>query len=165
MFGPLYHCMNIREGSRAVHITLNDKERSLENYRLDEQVGFILRKANQRHTAIFAGLIPGDLTPMQFAAMARLGELGECSQNRLGRLIAIDAATIKGVVDRLVARNLVATRSDPSDRRRTIVALSAEGRELSVSALEAAGKITEATLEPLNGQERRSLLALLSKIA
>lgn len=134
-------------------------------YKLDEQVGFILRKANQRHTAIFAGLIPGDLTPMQLAAMAKLNELDECSQNRLGRLVAIDAATIKGVVDRLVARNLVTTRPDASDRRRTIVALSPAGRELAADAFSAARKITDATLEPLSADERSTLLSLLSKIA
>lgn len=134
-------------------------------YKLDDQVGFILRKANQRHTAIFAGLIPGDLTPMQLAAMAKLNELGECSQNRLGRLVAIDAATIKGVVDRLVARNLVTTRPDASDRRRTIVALSPAGRDLAADAFNAARKITDATLEPLTAEERNTLISLLSKIA
>ncbi len=133
-------------------------------YKLDAQVGFLLRKANQRHTAIFAGLIPGDLTPMQLAAMAKLAEQEECSQNRLGRLIAIDAATIKGVVDRLAARDLVSTRPDVSDRRRTIVTLTEAGRELCQTAFTAAKKITEATLEPLTKEEQRQLLALLAKI-
>ncbi len=134
-------------------------------YKLDEQIGFLLRKANQRHTAIFASMIPGDLTPMQLAAMAKLTELGSCSQNRLGRLIAIDAATIKGVVDRLSARGLVSTEPDASDRRRTIVALTPSARELSQEAFTAAKKITEATLEPLTREEQRQLLALLSKIS
>ncbi len=135
------------------------------NYKLDQQIGFILRKANQRHTAIFASMIPGDLTPMQLAAMAKLNELGECSQNRLGRLVAIDAATIKGVVDRLAARGLLTTRPDATDRRRTIVSLSPTGRELSTEAFETAKRITAATLEPLTGDEQRLLLSLLSKIA
>ena len=69
-------------------------------YRLQEQVGFILRKAHQRHVAIFAAHI-GDLTPPQFAALAKLNDVGETSQNQLGALIAMDAATIKGVIDRL----------------------------------------------------------------
>ncbi|RVA83955.1 MarR family transcriptional regulator, partial [Mesorhizobium sp. M7A.F.Ca.CA.001.08.2.1] len=37
-----------------------------QDYLLQEQVGFILRKAHQRHVAIFAAHI-GDLTPPQFA--------------------------------------------------------------------------------------------------
>ena len=81
------------------------------DYRLDEQVGFVLRKASQRHIAIFARSI-SDLTPPQFAALAKLHEVGATSQNQLGVLIATDAATIKGVIDRLNARNLVTLAKD-----------------------------------------------------
>ena len=35
------------------------------DYRLQEQVGFALRKANQRHLAIFAAQI-GEMTPPRF---------------------------------------------------------------------------------------------------
>ena len=43
-------------------------------YHLQEQIGFVLRKANQRHLAIFSARI-GDLTPPQFAALATAGQL------------------------------------------------------------------------------------------
>ena len=58
-----------------------------EDYRLEEQVGFVLRKAHQRHLAIFTRQI-SDLTPPQFAALAKLHEVGATSQNQLGALIA-----------------------------------------------------------------------------
>ena len=90
-------------------LKLVDAEPDDEGYRLQEQVGFILRKAHQRHVAIFASRI-GDLTPPQFAALARLREAGDTSQNQLGALVAMDAATIKGVIDRLKARGLVGVR-------------------------------------------------------
>lgn len=70
-------------------------------YVLDEQIGFLLRVAMQRHTSIFTGRMVEGLTQTQFAALAKLYEVGPCSQNQLGRLIYLDAATIKGVVDRL----------------------------------------------------------------
>ena len=74
-------------------------------YRLDEQVGFVLRQAQQRHTTLFSELMIEDLTPTQWAALAKLAERGPQSQNQLGRLTAMDAATIKGVIERLtVAR-------------------------------------------------------------
>ena len=56
-------------------------------YVLDEQVGFLLRVAMQRHTAIFTGRMVEGLTQTQFAALAKLYEVGSCSQNHLGRLI------------------------------------------------------------------------------
>ena len=43
-----------------------------------------------------------EVTTTQFAALAKLAEQGPLSQNQLGRATAMDAATIKGVVGRLV---------------------------------------------------------------
>jgi DNA-binding MarR family transcriptional regulator len=97
-------------------------------YRLQDQIGFILRKAHQRHVAIFASKI-GDLTPPQFAALAMLAEVGETSQNQLGQLIAMDAATVKGVVDRLASRGYVTVAKDSGDKRRLLVTPTPAGRE------------------------------------
>ncbi len=88
------------------------------DYRLQEQIGFVLRKAHQRHVAIFAAGI-ADLTPPQFAALAKLADVGETSQNHLGQLIAMDAATVKGVIDRLKGRGLVALSRHAGDKRRS----------------------------------------------
>ena len=139
-------------------------EKALRNYALEDQVGFLLRLANQRHTAIFAaGMIDG-LTPTQFAALAKLRANGPCSQNRLGRLISVDAATIKGVIDRLAARGLIKRTQDPKDRRRRAVTLSETGRETAERAVLAATAITEATLVPLGPKERVALIKLLRVI-
>ena len=102
-------------------------------YRLDDQVGFLLRRVNQRHLAVFAAVIP-EVTTTQLAALAKLAELGPMSQNQLGRATAMDAATIKGVVGRLVTRRLVTTVPSEEDRRRLIVDLTPEGRALFVGA-------------------------------
>jgi DNA-binding MarR family transcriptional regulator len=133
-------------------------------YLLDEQVGFLLRHASQRHTAIFAARMIEDLTPTQWAALARLKERGPCSQNLLGRLTAMDAATIKGVVDRLVARGLAETHSDPQDSRRLTIALTQAGGELVARATPAAQEITQTTLAPLSASERRAIVKLLAKL-
>src|SRR5674476_1692447 len=93
-------------------------------YALDEQIGFLLRVAMQRHTAILTSRMIEALTQTQFAALAKLHEVGPCSQNHLGRLIYLDAATIKGVVDRLGARGFITALNDPNDRRRRAVALT-----------------------------------------
>ena len=134
-----------------------------EGYRLDDQVGFLLRRVNQRHLALFTEVIP-EVTTTQLAALARLAELGPLSQNQLGRATAMDAATIKGVVGRLVRRRLVVTVPSPEDRRRLVVDLTPEGRalfaELAARGLEASRR----TLEPLTTAERERFLALLRKL-
>jgi DNA-binding MarR family transcriptional regulator len=135
-----------------------------QRYLLDEQVGFLLRQASQRHTAIFAARMIEDLTPTQWAALARLNERGPCSQNLLGRLTAMDGATIKGVVDRLVSRGLAETRPDAQDTRRLTIALSGTGRDLVERGMPAAREITERTLAPLSANERRTIGKLLGKL-
>jgi len=133
-------------------------------YVLDEQVGFLLRVAMQRHTSIFMSQMVGDLTQPQFAALAKLSEVGPCSQNHLGRLIFLDASTIKGIVDRLQLRGLVATCDDPSDKRRRAVTLTDKGRRIAADATSVAAKITKKTLAPLTGEEQKAVLKLLRKL-
>jgi DNA-binding MarR family transcriptional regulator len=133
-------------------------------YRLNEQVGFLLRVAMQRHTAIFMARIPRGLTQTQFAALAKLYEVGRCSQNQLGRLIYLDAATTKGVVDRLKARGFVAIGNDAKDRRRRAIALTERGRTTAEAAIKVARRITRHTLTPLTAAEQKSVIGLLKKL-
>lgn len=136
----------------------------LDDYALDDQVGFRLRLAMQRHTAIFFSHMVQDLTQTQFAVVARLWESGACSQNELGRLAGIDSATIGGVVQRLQAGGVVRTEPHPSDRRRLNVMLTDSGRKTVEDAIRRAWISNEQTLEPLSPGERRTLIRLLRKI-
>jgi MarR family transcriptional regulator, lower aerobic nicotinate degradation pathway regulator len=133
-------------------------------YVLDEQAGFLMRVAMQRHTSIFTSRMIEGLTQTQFAALAKLYEVGPCSQNYLGRLIYLDAATIKGVVDRLHLRGFVTTLNDPKDRRRRAVALTDRGRQVTEAAMLVAAEITAATLTPLTADEQRLIAKLLRKL-
>ena len=133
-------------------------------YALDGQIGFLLRQAQQRHTSIFARMMLDDVTPTQWATLAKLHEIGGCSQNLLGRHVAMDAATIKGVVDRLLARDLVVVAADPTDSRRLTIDLSETGRDFVQRALPIAAAITEETIAPLDAEERDLLLSLLARI-
>ena len=134
-------------------------------YRLEDQIGFVIRKAAQRHAAIFAKLMIEQLTPTQWAALVKINELKAVSQNRLGRETAMDVATIKGVVDRLIKRNLLAIRTDPVDSRRNLIRLTAAGRRFVRSGTPAAMRITEDTWKRLTFGERQMLLELLRKIS
>jgi DNA-binding MarR family transcriptional regulator len=134
-------------------------------YILDDQVGFVLRQAQQRHTNIFASLMIEELTPTQWAVLAKLRECGPCSQNLLGRQTAMDAATIKGVIDRLTKRGITITAADPLDGRRLLVAMTPEGERICERAEPMAERITAATLEPLTSTERATFIALLRRLA
>lgn len=134
-------------------------------YNLDQQVGYLLRLASQRHAAIFQAHTLEGLTAQQFAALVRIGEEVEVSQNRLGRLAAMDVATIKGVADRLRQKGLTETRPDPDDKRRTLISLTGAGRALLDRMITQGRRISEETLASLDRDERERLLELLKKLA
>ena len=134
-------------------------------YVLDDQVGFLLRVALQRHTSIFTTRMIEGMTQTQFAALAKLHEVGPCSQNHLGRLIYLDAATIKSVVDRLGARGFITALNDPNDRRRRAVALTDRGRQVTEAAQLVAAEITAAMLAAFSEDEQGLVAQLLRKLA
>lgn len=134
-------------------------------YLLEDQVGHLLRRAHQRHTAIFqANIADQQLTPLQFAALMKLADVGEASQNHLGRLTAMDAATMQGVIKRLIARGLIARRPDPDDRRRLLLTLTDDGHVLVDVATARGHRISDETLEPLSPSERQTFLKLLRRL-
>jgi MarR family transcriptional regulator, lower aerobic nicotinate degradation pathway regulator len=134
-------------------------------YKLDMQIGFRLRVALQQHTDIFFKTMEFGLTQAQFAAMARLYETGPCSQNQLGRLAALDSASIVGVVSRLKARKFISTRKSVDDRRRVIVELTPAGRQTVRKAVRLGQKANAQTLSVLTASQQRQLIELLLILA
>lgn len=146
--------------SSAVQTVIDD------GYRVEEQIGFILRKAHQRATSIFETLMDGfDITPTQFTTLIKLLEEGEVSQNRLGRMAAMDPATTFGVISRLKKRNLITQRTDPNDARRVLLRLTNDGVFQTGRMCDVAADVSTQTLAPLSQRERATLLRLLEKIS
>jgi DNA-binding MarR family transcriptional regulator len=135
-------------------------------YRLEDQVGFLLRRAYQRASSNLIDRIGGyDLTAPQFATLARLHERGVLSQNLLGRLVAMEPANIRDVVLRLKKRGLVTTRPSPVDGRLILVGLSAAGKSLVAKLLPIEIECTARTLARFSADERTLLYEMLGRLA
>jgi DNA-binding MarR family transcriptional regulator len=139
----------------------------VDGYVLERQIGHLLRRAHQRATAIFLAELgeAHGVTPTQFAALVKLRDLGEQSQNELGRRTAMDPATIQGVIRRLAARRLIERSGDPSDRRRTTLRLSKRGLALVARTIPLGAQVSAKTLAPLSATERERFLRLLARLA
>lgn len=136
-----------------------------ESYDFSEQVGHLLRRAYQRHTALFQQTIPDtQLTAAQFVVLCAIRDCGACSLSLIVKHTAIDQATIRGVIDRLKVRKLVCVRHDEMDRRKVLVSLTEAGERLVESMVPFAFEITEKTFEGFNPAERMALLYLLNKM-
>jgi DNA-binding MarR family transcriptional regulator len=135
------------------------------SYRLEAQIGFVLRRAHQKATGIFNAVM-GEfgITPTQFAALAKLDDVGRASQNELGRLTAMDPATIWGVINRLIRQGYVAQSPDPDDARLVMVELTGEGRKATLRMKAVAAEVSRETLRPFTDEEAKQLLALLGRL-
>ena len=141
------------------------QESAIQDYDFSEQVGHLLRRAYQRHTALFQQLIPDtQLTAAQFVVLCAVRDAGACSLSQIVKHTAIDQATVRGVIDRLKTRKLLAVRHNESDRRKVLVSLTPAGERLVQSMVPFAFDISEKTFQGFNPAERMALVYLLKKM-
>src|ERR1700751_716216 len=81
----LSRCANVAKGP--------SKSRTAPTFIVENQVGFLVRAVSQRNHVVFTRLMVAGLTRVQFAVLAKLLEIGSCSQNELGRLTLLDRAS------------------------------------------------------------------------
>ena len=138
---------------------------TLDSFVVEHHVGYLLRRAHQRHVSIFtAAMARSELTPTQFTALLKTAQLGKVTQNLLGRHAAMDPATIQGVVKRLIARGLISQGRDKMDRRTVVLEATEAGVALIAGVVASARAAHEAALAPLSAAERVQLLGLLHRI-
>ena len=135
-------------------------------YEFSEQVGHLMRRAYQRHVAIFQQTIPDSrLTGAQLSVLCALTDHGAMSMSEICRVTAIDLATMRGVIERLKARELDTAEADSVDRRKVIVGLTEAGAALLHETVPAARRVSELTTAMLNPAEQLALKYLLRKMA
>jgi DNA-binding MarR family transcriptional regulator len=142
-----------------------DSQAETADYQFSEQVGHLLRRAYQRHVALFQQTIPdSQLTAAQFVVLCAVRDQGACSLSEVVRITAIDQATVRGVMERLKTRDLLVVAQDVSDRRKVMVTLTDAGRALVGEMVPFAEKITADTFGDLNPAERVAMIYLLRKM-
>ncbi|WP_281174366.1 MarR family winged helix-turn-helix transcriptional regulator [Skermanella stibiiresistens] len=157
--------MSAPEPTRKPFPMPSDQPETTTDYDFSEQIGHLLRKAYQRHVAIFQrNACDPQLTGVQFVTLCAVRDRGPSSLTQLVQATAVDQATIRGIIERLKARDLITLASDPEDRRKVVVNLTDAGRTLIEDMVPHARRITELTLDGLNPAERLAILFLLRKM-
>ncbi|MCB8889184.1 MarR family winged helix-turn-helix transcriptional regulator [Vreelandella malpeensis] len=138
---------------------------SQQGYDFSEQVGHLLRKAYQRHIAIFQRHVAEkQLTAIQFVTLCTVMERGPSSLTDIVNATAIDPATLRGVIKRLKAREWVRLSTDPRDQRKVMVVITEPGEALVEEMVPEAKRISDATMANLNPAEQVALMHLLDKM-
>jgi DNA-binding MarR family transcriptional regulator len=120
----------------------------------DETIGRIMA-AQERLAYVFAfdrsdPLLSVHLTMPQLKIMLALAVRGGASGQELTTVMGVSLATITGIVDRLVAQDLVLRREDPKDRRVRRLELTGAGQDLIDGILTAGAAHQRRLLERLD---------------
>ena len=71
-------------------------------YQFSEQIGHLLRRAYQRHMAIFQETVPDStLTPSQFVVLCTVRDHQSCEVGAIAAATALDEPSVRGIVERL----------------------------------------------------------------
>lgn len=136
------------------------------DYQFSEQIGHLLRRAYQRHMAIFQETVPdSQLTATQFVVLCSVRDHEGCEIPDIVRAAAIDESTVRGIVERLKWRSLLAVAHEPGDTRHMRMSLTPAGAELIERTVPFARQISERTFGALDAAERDAIVALLRKIS
>lgn len=127
--------------------------------------GHLIRRLHQVATAYFADECGGDLTAVQYAALAAIGAHPGIDATRLSEIIHFDRSTIGDVLDRIESKGWVRRTPAPGDRRVKSLELSAAGRTVLQQAEPGIRRVQERLLAPLTASERTTLVRLLARMA
>ena len=128
---------------------------------LSAYTGFLLRRAQQLHAAVWQQEASADYTSVQFGALNLLQANPGIDQRTLGEHLALDRSTIADVCHRLERRGLIVRDRDPQDRRRNVLSLSDRGRGVLAGLLPRADRVHEVLVGGLDERDRLELHRLL----
>jgi DNA-binding MarR family transcriptional regulator len=129
---------------------------------LGEAFGAVARRLR---SASMAALSAWDVTPSQMRAVRVLtAHEGGVRASELAHVLHIAPRSATEVVDALEAKGLVQRTPDPTDRRATLVSLTARGVELSAEVRRARGLESERLFERLSPTDRAHLERILRRL-
>lgn len=127
--------------------------------------GHLVRRTQQIAVALFmAELAHEDVTPVQFAILNAVMDRPGIDQVTLASLVAFDAATSGSVIGRLEAKAWIRREADPLDRRRKLLWVTEAGQVANLNMKTAVERVQQKLLNPLNADESKVLVSLLSKL-
>jgi DNA-binding MarR family transcriptional regulator len=132
---------------------------------LDELPGHYIRRLQQIAVAIFLQETEAHgLTPVQYAALSKVGLTPGVDQRTLARSIGLDTSTTAGVIDRLETRGLMQRTASPEDRRVRLLGLTELGQEVLQAVEPDMLKAQQRILKPLSAVEQDEFMRMVRKL-
>lgn len=137
------------------------------DWSIDENSDFSneMAKLNRSVTAfINDGLKEYNLTRSEVPYLMSLYKRDSLTQEFLSRLYDLNEGTVTRALARLEKKGYIKRESDPYDKRKKIVSLTEEGKEIAIIMIESQEKIREEIFSNFTDEEYEELRRLLSKL-
>ena len=123
---------------------------------------FLLAKAYQKaHSAFKQKLAPFGITPVQQLILAVLEEEEFLSPGEIAERVAMDNATLSGVLDRMAEAGMIRKEGNREDRRSVRVSLTPKAKRMQDELTEQRKAINEEITGKLSMEERLLLKRML----
>jgi MarR family transcriptional regulator, lower aerobic nicotinate degradation pathway regulator len=118
----------------------------------------------QAHQLLSDALASADARGYHYRLLAALEEFGPASQATLGRRTDMDRSDVAEAVNELTGQGLVERSSDPFDRRRNVVTITAGGTRRLLALDKALADVQDKLLAPLSPAQRQTLVRMLTRV-
>jgi DNA-binding MarR family transcriptional regulator len=136
----------------------------MESHDVSEYTGYLIRRAQQAHVAVWQREVSADVTSVQFGVLNVLAGSPGASQQHLVERLDLDRSTIADIVRRLEQRKLIERERDGADKRRNRVHLTHLGRAELDYLLPRVAKVDEVLTRGLSSDEASALRRILATV-
>jgi DNA-binding MarR family transcriptional regulator len=131
----------------------------------EDCIVFLLAKAYQKaHSAFKQKLAPFGITPVQQLILMVLREEEILSPAEISEKIAMDSATLSGVLERMAEGGMIKREENPEDRRSIRVSLTAKAKKMQEDLAGQRTAINEELTQKLSLEEKLLLKRMLKDL-
>ncbi len=100
----------------------------------------------------------------EYNFLYQVGKMTKTNKNDLSKENMVEFSTGRDIIRRLIAKNLIAEKTDPEDKRASLLALTPRGRKMLEKSFEMIGGSFTDFLGDLTTREQLNLISLLTKL-
>lgn len=152
----------VTQGGRPARLV--GQSSPMDSLDLSTFTGFLIRRAQQAHVAVWQREVSAEVTSVQFGVLNLLHRFPGASQRDLCDGLDLDRSTIADIVSRLETSGLIERVRDARDRRRNILHRSERGESELLALMPRAHRVDHVLTDTLSPSDRAELQRLLTAL-
>lgn len=127
--------------------------------------GYLIRRAQQVHFAIWNEVFAGELTGPQYAVLAATMSRPSVDQAWIGTRASLDSSSVADIVARLADNGWLTRARDPADRRRMLIELTPPAMAAMRHLTRSAAQVQQRLLMGLSAEDAADFIDMMQCVA